>query len=44
VGGQLKASFTLQVHLPADAFDWVAEPPAVSEVVARTSGLQPPGR
>lgn len=44
VGGQLKASFTLQVHLPADAFDWIAEPPVVSEIVARTAGLQPPGR
>ena len=42
VGGQLKASFTLQVHLPADAFEWAAEPPAVSEVVARTAGLRPP--
>jgi hypothetical protein len=42
VGGQLKASFTLQVHLPADAFGWTAEAPAVAEVLTRMSGLTPP--
>lgn len=44
VGGQLKASFTLQVHLPADAFDWTAEAPMVTEVLGRTSALSPPAR
>ncbi len=32
IGGQLKASFTLQVHLPADAFEWTLEPPLVRDI------------
>lgn len=32
LGGQLKASFTLHVHVAADTFDWVAEAPPVERV------------
>jgi hypothetical protein len=33
----LRASFTLQVTVAADAFDWVPEPPAPEAVIANLS-------
>jgi hypothetical protein len=36
-GGMLRASFTLQVTVAADAFDWVPEPPAPEAVIANLS-------
>jgi hypothetical protein len=36
-GGSLKASFSMQVTVAADSFDWAAEPP----VVTRIEGFAP---
>ena len=36
-GGSLKASFSMQVTVAADSFDWAAEPP----VVTRIEGMAP---
>ncbi|SOD70959.1 uncharacterized protein DUF4255 [Jatrophihabitans sp. GAS493] len=41
-GGQLKASFTLQVTVAADAFDWQDEAPRVATVHALTAPIPRP--
>jgi hypothetical protein len=37
LGGQLKASFTMQVHVAADTFDWVEQAPPVERVEGLTA-------
>jgi hypothetical protein len=39
LGGQLKASFTLQLAVAADAFDWTEQAPPVQRIEALTAPL-----
>lgn len=44
VGGNLKASFTLQAAVAADAFDWQSAPPLVERVATLLAPIPRPAR